>query len=66
MKSPPQEMRHLRLIDAHQCRRVRLGESSSLDDIIDHRDELGLGQMLCRIRESDIREDIAAAACDAD
>lgn len=54
-------MRDLGLIDPHECRGFALGEFALFDHVRNGMRELGLRESFVRIRETQIREDVAAA-----
>ena len=65
-QTPMQDVRDLRLIDAHQRGGRELGKSAFPDDIIEHHRELRLGQLFGWMLKTEIRVDIATAAGDWD
>ena len=57
---PPQQPRHLRLIDPQQLRRRGLGQPPYAQRLPDPRPQFGLGAMRLRIGQPEIREDVVA------
>src|ERR1700733_4020429 len=56
----------MRLLDAEELPRLRLGQPARLDDLVDLQREPGLQKLLLGIGQTEVGEDIAGAFFDAD
>src|SRR5262249_44702143 len=57
----PYEQRHMWLLDPEDLARLRLRQTARLDDAVDLQRQASLEEILFRMREPQVREDVAAS-----